>query len=325
MADDSKKRLRRATITFWVLLLYIIAALVWWFISLERQNFRIYQLKKQQLTSIKNVAEYKATLAQIEDERRRGKAKYIGEGGTFLLLIIIGAVFLYRSVRRQFRFQLQQQNFMMAVTHELKTPISVSRLNLETLQRYQLSEQQQQKLVHTTLQETLRLDSLINNILISAQLAGGFYQATKESVNFSAIVNDVIKAFTNRYPGRKILTVVEDDIELTGDPLLLKMLVSNLLENANKYSPANTAISCNLTQNNNIVFQVADEGGGIPANEKQNVFKQFYRIGNEQTRNTKGTGLGLYISSKIAKDHNATIAITDNKPKGSIFTVTFFV
>ena len=79
------------------------------------------------------------------NETKRNTAKYISEGITFLLLILVGAVFVYRSVKRQFKLQQQQQNFMMAVTHELKTPISVASLNLETLQKYNLDPEKQKK------------------------------------------------------------------------------------------------------------------------------------------------------------------------------------
>ena len=327
-ANSNKKKLLGATVIFWILLLYIIAALIWWFISLQHQTIVIYQLKKDHLSrtvAIHNPAAYRADVAQIEKEKQRATAKNISEGVTFLLLIMVGAVFLYRSVRRQFRLQQQQQNFMMAITHELKTPISITRLNLETLQKYQLTEQQKQKLLQVNLQETARLDSLINNILISAQLEGGAYPAAKENLNFSALVNDVVKQFSNRYPGRTIVAAIEPDMDINGDPLLLKLLVSNLLENANKYSEKETPVTCKLYMDSNIKLQVMDEGIGIADDEKPFVFQQFYRIGNEQTRNAKGTGLGLYISKKIADAHRATITISGNKPQGSIFTVIFSV
>ena len=128
MADDSKRKLRIATYVYWTLLIYIIAALVWWSFSLLQQNQEIHQLKKVSLDS--SAADYKQQVEKIETQERRGMYKYVGEGGAFLLLIFVGAVFIYRSVRRQFRLQQQQQNFVMAVTHELKTPIAVSRLNL---------------------------------------------------------------------------------------------------------------------------------------------------------------------------------------------------
>ena len=326
MPANSKKKLLWATVIFWILLLYIMAALIWWFISLQHQTVIIYELKKEHLNTIvrqHNAAAYQTALAQIEKQKRQDTAKNIGEGSVFLLLISIGAVFLYRSVRHQFKLQQQQQNFMMAITHELKTPISITRLNLETLQKYQLSDPQKQKLLQVTLHETSRLDSLINNILLSAQLEGGAYPSTKENLDLSDLVTDVVKQFTNRYPERHIVAAIEPDIEFTGDPLLLKLLVSNLLENAHKYSPKETTISCQLTKGHHIQLLVTDEGIGIPDDEKPMVFKQFYRIGNEQTRHTKGTGLGLYISKKIVAGHQGTITITDSKPQGTIFTVTF--
>jgi signal transduction histidine kinase len=118
-----------------MLLIYIMAALVWWFISLNRQNtgmrdFAISNLRSR-VDSSAIPAQYQAASEKIEKKYRTNKAKYIGEGSIFFLLLLFGASFVYRSVRRQFRLQLQQQNFMMAVTHELKTPISVARLNLK--------------------------------------------------------------------------------------------------------------------------------------------------------------------------------------------------
>ncbi|WP_457848411.1 histidine kinase dimerization/phospho-acceptor domain-containing protein, partial [Staphylococcus aureus] len=95
---------------------------------------------------------YQKILA-IEEAKKRKTAQYVGEGVTFLALIIIGAVFVFRATRRQLKLSQQQQNFMMAVTHELKTPIAITQLNLETLQKRKLEEDKQQKLISNTLQE----------------------------------------------------------------------------------------------------------------------------------------------------------------------------
>jgi signal transduction histidine kinase len=325
MADESKRKLQLTTIIYWVLLIYIIAALVWWALSLQKQNEEIYLLQKQHLvTHYKNAPFFQAELQKIELERNRAISKFIGEGSTFLLLILIGAVYIYRSVRRQFRLQLQQQNFVMAVTHELKTPIAVSRLNLETLLKYQLDDLKKNKLLHMTLQETLRLDTLINNILISSQLDGNSYKLSKEDINFSALTEDMVHQFSNRYPDRPLHTTIDEEVEMAGDPLLLKLLVSNLLENANKYSSRDKPIYIELTrQDGDIRLQVRDEGPGIPDDEKKNVFEKFYRIGSEQTRKAQGTGLGLYLCKKIAADHDATILLKDNQPQGSTFIVQF--
>lgn len=324
MAEESKRKLQRTTIVYWVLLLYIIAALVWWFFILYTQNEEMYHLHKENLSQLTDQAAYNREMAKIEDVRKRNNTKYIGEGFTFLVSILIGALFIYRSVRRQFNIQQQQQNFVMAITHELKTPIAVSRLNLETIQRHKLDDDKKEKLVQMTLQETMRLDNLINNILISSQLDGQSYQISKEELNLSDLVQDVIQHFNSRYIDREVRKNIQHDIDITGDSILLKLLVSNLLENANKYSPRDKPVVVQLSEDAGIIrLLVSDEGLGINEEERKNVFKKFYRLGNEQTRRTKGTGLGLYLCKKVAEDHKGNIAIEDNSPQGSKFIVSF--
>src|SRR5436190_2256278 len=226
MPDDSKRKLRLSTIVYWILLVYIIAALIWWFLSLYNENEETYYLKLKYLNQTVSVSDpvYVSELSKIGKERNVDRAKYIGEGITFFALIMIGAVYLYRSVRRQFRIQQQQRNFVMAISHELKTPIAVARLNLETLQRYRLDESKKEKLLQMTLQETMRLDSLINNILVSSQLDGQSYRISKEELNLSDLVNDVFCQFAARYHERIIIKHIQQDIDFEGDPLLLKLL-----------------------------------------------------------------------------------------------------
>jgi len=327
MPDESRKRLRRTTIIYWTLLLYIIAALVWWFISLEKQN---QQIAKQRYINLSSQTDSLTTLRlaekldTINGETNRNTGKYIAEGITFLILILIGAAFVYRSVRRQFRLQQQQQNFMMAVTHELKTPIAVARLNLETLQKYNLDPEKQKKLIRTTLDETTRLNFLTNNILISSQLEGDRYKSDKEELDLSMLLKDCVQDFKKRFPDRQFTENIEADADVKGDPLLLQILINNLLENAIKYSAKEGLIKAVLKKTDTgIKLQIIDEGHGIPDEEKKKVFTKFYRIGNEATRKAQGTGLGLYLCQKIARDHNADILVTNNEPKGSNFAVIF--
>src|SRR5437868_6391772 len=109
-----KQRLAFITLVYWFLLIYIVAALVWWFISLEHQNAQMFVYRLVQLN--KNDKAYDQKLAQLENERKRKTTQYIGEGSTFLLLILIVAVFVYRATKSQITLSHQQQNFMMAVT-----------------------------------------------------------------------------------------------------------------------------------------------------------------------------------------------------------------
>lgn len=327
MPDASRKRLRRTTFIYWMLLFYIIAALAWWFISLEKQNKQIATLQYRSINVEKDslsVSQLANSISIIDKEAKRNTGKYLGEGIAFLILIFIGASFVYRSVRRQFNLQLQQQNFMMAVTHELKTPISVARLNLETLQKYSLDPEKQKKLIRITLDETARLNFLTNNILIVSQLESNRNQSTKEDLDLSTLLKDCLKDFRNRYPDRLINEEIEVDADVKGDPLLLQMLANNLLENAIKYSPKESPVTAVLKKYRSVIeLQVKDEGPGIPENEKKKIFSKFYRIGNESTRKNQGTGLGLYLCRKIARDHNGDISVTNNDPRGSKFIVIF--
>ena len=330
MKRSQKEKLRITTLIYWMLLLYIIAALVWWCISLLQQNkmMRDYQENQLRTTIDPEVLprHFQAEMDKIDDLYYRERAKYIGEGSIFLLLILVGASFVYRSVRRQFRLQQQQQNFMMAVTHELKTPISVARLNLETMQKYALDPDKQKKLIRMTLEETSRLNTLTNNILISSQLEGGGYKSSKEELDLSDLLKDCINDFRNRFPDRPFIEQIVADADVKGDPLLLQMLINNLLENAIKYSPKEGSIKAVLQPGERLIrLEIIDEGVGISDEEKKKVFNKFYRVGNESTRKTQGTGLGLYLCRIIAKDHNADISVTNNIPRGTNFAVTFYV
>lgn len=328
MQTSIKRRLVVVSIVYWFLLAYIIAALLWWLISLEKQNQTMTDLKIDQLRSrIDKIAfpdEYQKAINTIEFDKKRNTTKYVSEGITFLALILIGAVFVYRAVRQQIKLQLQQQNFMMAITHELKTPIAVARLNLETLQKHQLEETKRQKLIQMTLQETTRLNNLASNILVSSQLEGGHYRIAREELNFSDLVKNCVQDFIHRFPDRQWQSQIEPEVDIEGDPLLLEILVNNLLENAIKYSPKNGIIGCTLAHiKNQFIFSVTDQGQGIPDKEKKKIFQKFYRIGSEQTRTTQGTGLGLYLCKKIADDHHAGIEVTNNIPTGCNFTFSF--
>jgi two-component system sensor histidine kinase CiaH len=214
----------------------------------------------------------------------------------------------------------------MAITHELKTPLAVTKLNLETLQKHKLDEQRQQKLLQMTMQETERLIALANNILISSQLEGGGYKVSREELDISSLAEGCVQDFNHRFPGFNWLIDIEPDLAISGDTLLLQIMINNLLENAVKYSPKQSRIDFRLAKHAaSIDLSVIDQGPGIPEPEKKKIFERFYRMGNESVRKTKGTGLGLYLCRKIAEDHNATISVSNNPDGGSNFTIHFKV
>jgi signal transduction histidine kinase len=318
---SKSKKLGYIFFLYWFLLAYILAALIWWFIALNRQNKLMtkYEMEQLQLTD-KN---YQAKYDEIKSLENRKTAQYLGEGVTFFLLIVAGAIFVFRAVRRELKISQQQQNFMIAITHELKTPISVAKLNLETMQKRKLDEHQQQRLLQTTLEETNRLDALCNNMLLSSQIEAGGYRITNEETNISELISKCVQDFITRYPQQKIESEIAPGIFINGDRLLLQMLANNLIDNAIKYGPKELPITVSLSEaGNKINLQVKDNGKGIAAEERDKIFNKFYRVGNSATKAAKGTGLGLYLVKKITGQHNANISVTDNTPTGAIFTVT---
>ncbi len=321
MANKSRK-IRTIFFIYWFLLCYIISALVWWFIALSQQNnqmtlSKIHLLKQED-------AKFELQYTRIIDEQKRKTAQYIGEGAIFLLLISAGAIFLFKAVNKQLKISEQQQNFMMAITHELKTPIAVSKLNLETLQKRKLDQTQQERLINNTLEEANRLNALCNNLLLSYQMEANGYKVVAEKINLSEIIESCIRDFKSRFPQKNIIAEINENMYILGDEFLLQMVFNNLIDNAYKYSPKDTAIRLTADKKNKECWAtVIDEGNGISHDEKQKVFKKFYRLGKEATQKAKGTGLGLFLVKRIIDTHQGRIKIEDNFPRGSKFIIEF--
>lgn len=309
-----------------LLFLYVISAILFWGISLEQKSETIYELEyecmKAEIDSMQHPTAFNTKLASIKDKRSSRTKQYIGEGGTFLLVILIGAAVVYSSFRRSIRLTRQQNNFMLAVTHELKSPIAAMKLNLQTLERHNLDEDKKDLLVNRCVKEANRLNDLCNNMLLASQMEGRQYKASKEQINYTELIKDSVKDYSGSYPDRFVINELSE-ITLIADKVLLQMAINNLLENAVKYTPSDKSVTLALEKRNGAaVFTVADLGPGIPDDEKTKIFNKFYRVGNEETRKSKGTGLGLYLTSKIVKQHKGKIIVKDNDPNGAIFELT---
>lgn len=315
-------RFRNFSFWFWVLFTYVVAALIWWYISLEKQNETMTILRLEKLNP--DMPDYGSLSQQILEVKRRNTTKHLSEGITFLLLIIIGALVVYRSVRRQISYASMQRNFMMAVTHELKTPIATTRLSLETLKHRQLELSQQHKLLENAISETGRLDILTNNILLASQIEEKEFEQEQSLFSLSALIENVLRDYRNRFPGRTIHASLANDVQIRGDERMIQIALSNLIDNALKYSAKTEPVDVILHEKNqHHLVEVSDRGEGIPDKEKQKIFQKFYRLGNEATRKTKGTGLGLYLTKKIIEKNEGRLFVKDHAPKGSIFVIEF--
>ena len=309
-----------------ILLAYIIAALVFWELSLQKQSSLIYEqevmLLKSRVDSAANPGIYNREMEQLDHKHTGRTSQYIGEGSAFLIVILIGAVIVYSSFARRIMLSRQQNNFMMSVTHELKSPIAAMKLNMQTLEKHQLSETQRKQLLDRCIKESNRLNDLCSKMLFASQLEGRQYKPANESFLLSELVEDAVTDYAHRYP-RNFEQDIIPGIRMTGDKIMLQMAINNLLENAIKYTPADKPILISLENSNGqAIISVADQGTGIPDAEKKNVFNKFYRIGNEESRKSKGTGLGLYLTNKIVLQHKGRIIVKDNTPNGSIFEIS---
>lgn len=313
------KPLRYIYIFYWFLLTYILAALVFWFIALNKQN-RELSFYKLDMIDVDDIS-HAQKVEKLQDERDRKTDQYIGEGITFLLLIVAGAVFVFKIINRELVQSQQQQNFMMAITHELKTPIAVTKLNLETMQKRKLEFEQQQKLIRATIQEANRLNALCNNVLLLTQIDAGGYTLTSENFDLGELVSECAGDFMIRFPQRQIDTWLNGEIFIYGDRILLQLAINNLLDNAIKYSGKDDVVLLKVFKENKLIkIQVIDEGQGIITGEKGKIFEKYFRGAQRQT---KGTGLGLYLTKEIVKQHHGDISMTNNVPRGSIFEIRF--
>jgi signal transduction histidine kinase len=318
--------MRVISFLYFLLLVYIIAAILFWGVSLNKQSGLIVSNEIDALhthiDSIARPAAYQKALLAIKERENTRKRQYLGEGATFLAIILIGAGVVYSSIRSNHLLSRQQSNFILSVTHELKSPIAAVKLNLQTMARRKLSEETQMQLINRSVQEANRLDDLCNNLLLASQMESRHFKSADERINLSEVASECIQAYEHRSKN-VFVPEIEDDCFTVGDRLLWKLTINNLLENAVKYTPAETKVTLQLSrQDDELVLAIADEGQGIPDEEKGKIFKKFYRIGNENSRKTKGTGLGLYLTSKIVQQFKGSILVRDNAPKGTVFEIT---
>ncbi len=308
-----------------LLFVYVVAALFFWGTSLQKQSNRIYaqevSILHTQIDSNLYPENFSEKLKELQYARSMRTKQYMGEGVTFLLVILIGAGVVYTSFSRSIRLSRQQNNFMLSVTHELKSPLAAVKLNLQTMEKYQLTDEKKKDLLERSIKEANRLNDLCNNMLFASQLEGRQYQPAQELLDLTDLVEDSVDDYAARYPQR-FEEDIESDCKVQGDKVLLQMAINNLLENAIKYTPADKHITIELVKkSNNAIIHVIDEGQGIPDTEKSKIFTKFYRIGSEESRKTKGTGLGLYLTRKIVQYHKGKICVKDNKPKGAVFEI----
>ena len=316
----------RPLLLFYILVAYVLLQFSWWAYMLIDLNKEViqYQIEISDLRYV-NKEEIQAEKLVFNKELNKRMWMVLGEGSVFLGLLIFGIYKTKEAFGKEFNLARQQKNFLLSITHEFKSPLAAIKLNLQTLQKRELERTQQQTIIRRSLIETERIHNLVENALFAARLESDNFEFYFEQLDFSQFLNTIIEEYILRKDHEHtIIKHIPPGIRLLGDKLALSSLLFNLIENAEKYSPEGSKIEITLSiSHENVLVHVMDQGNGIPENEKQRIFDKFYRVGNEDTRRTKGTGLGLFIVQHIVNLHKGVIKVRDNYPQGSIFEIKF--
>lgn len=253
------------------------------------------------------------------------KGMIIGEGMIFLVIFVLGIIRLKKHLGQERYYAQQQQNFLLAVTHELKSPLASVKLYLQTILKRDLDREQQKAFIENSLKDIERLDYLVENVLLATKLESRSFSLPKEDFDFSELINEIVDRLQKNLCKTEVLRPeIKEGVILHADKFAITNVVTNLIENAIKYSPPCAHVEVKLyMKDKDLIFAVYDRGVGISDEDKRHIFNKFYRVGNESTRKTKGTGLGLYIVKTVLQRHDASIRVLNNEPFGSIFEVTF--
>lgn len=240
--------------------------------------------------------------------------------------VVLNTIFLVREIRRN----EQQDSFLNAVTHELKTPITSIRLYLQTLERRSIDETQRRDFYRIMLEDTDRLLGTVEQVLKAGEVRNSAARKNWREVDLSVMVRDCVELARLRHGlGLNALKFGKEpipDISVMGNPEELRTAIANVVENAVKYSGAEPEIVVDLLTPDidNIEVRVHDNGIGIPRAEIKRIFKRFYRVRNRATEQVKGTGLGLFIVRSIARRHGGeAFAASEGEGRGSTFTLRF--
>jgi len=293
---------RNTAIFFYVLGGYVLLQFAWW----------AYHLI--QLTQNNDIANKDASRRVI---------MILSEGMVFFIIILLGLWQIRKSIKKELKFSERQHNFLLSVTHELKTPLASNKLFLQTIRKRDLDSDKRNELLDKAISENVRLENMIDNILNATRLEHNTLYITREKFDLDQLLSAVVERFERIYNIKNISKDIENGLTVLADSTMLETVIVNLIENALKYAGEHSEIIISAhKKENHIIFSVADNGPGVPKKIQKEIFEKFMRSGNEETRTKKGTGLGLYISKEFVLLNKGTITYKDNSPVGAIFEVT---
>ena len=298
-----KKRLKNPIFLIYVLVVYITLQFSWWI-------YLIFSLYNEIYTQ--------------EEILHKKTWMLLGEGSVFFIILILGIFVILKAFKREQHLVQQQENFVLSVTHELKTPIAAIKLFLQTLKKRELTAEKRNEIYDRSLTDLNRLDQLVNNILMTRSIENKNYYLNKVNTPLNLFIQETVDELKNTVLKHHQVTLNLSEVAFEIDKIAFRSILVNILENAAKYTPSGGKITINLKQSNTSFFiDFIDEGPGIPKENHGRVFSKFYREENEMTRKSKGTGLGLYLTKFLVKQHGGQISLGNNTPKGLIVSTEF--
>ncbi|HUV30766.1 MAG TPA: HAMP domain-containing sensor histidine kinase [Acidobacteriota bacterium] len=305
---------------FIAMVVFLLAQAVWWVVFMARLVDEKVLLAEELGAS----GQFVDSLHQEEISRQ----VMVGlEGVVFLLLIFAGIWLIYRSLVKTEELKFHQQNFLLAVTHELKTPLSSIKVYLDTLTSQKIPDAKKQAVIPKMKEDVSRLEKHVEKILEAGRFERAGYTLNLEYFDLTRLVQERIAALeriTTRVP-IAVKPNLEKDVTFHGDEMALGRAIDAILENSLKYHVAGgIEIDVSLSvRDSRIVLEIADRGIGLERKELETIFERFYRVGDELTRGSEGTGLGLYLCREIVRALGGDVtARSDGPGKGARFTIT---
>ena len=285
-------------------------------LSVEDSNGNLYNLLKIKIAP----EEFKAIHKTFIKKQRAFYSEVI----FFTILVISGVLWVFGKLESLLNLNKMQNNFLLSVTHELKTPLTAIKLSSQTLQHRKIDAEIQNNLIQQIVNNSDRLNELLDNVLLATRIDGKSYSYNMTMIDLTELIHrtaDLVLCQPN-FTGTFVFH--EQERRILGDEVSLKLVFSNLFQNAIKYAGQNSMISVSyIYENGQFNVAVSDNGSGIDPKEYKSIFMKFYRVGDENTRENKGTGLGLFLVKQILKSHRAVIRAEANAPRGTTFYITF--
>jgi len=350
------------SITYWVLLVLMVAQSSWWVIYLSREGDRYFELQQQRFQSDRLHAAYlmrsypeiaEDPQSHLQDafpslhfkrldqgwdihidgtveeatrkEARRRSAMFLGEGIFFLALILAGSALLTLAYRREMSFRRTRELFLAGVSHEFRTPLASLQLYAETLERPDLDEARRDEILGHMQEDVTRLDGMVGQVL-AASRAESPLGAEREILDVKSESEDILRGLRAFFSaeGAELIVDMPAGCRILGDRQLFSVALRNLLENAVKYSPRPARVELLLRPGEGECrLSVRDHGPGIPRHLRRKIFQSFFRVGEAGRRpgGMRGTGLGLYLVKRAARELGGKIELDSRVGEGSTFSL----